>query len=269
MSKKKAVIHPTAQVHPNARLGEGVEIGAFTCIGEGVRIGSHTQISSSCVLEGDTQVGERCRIFMGVVLGTAPQDLKYKNEPTRLVIGDDNIIREYVTMNRGTTASGQTRVGNKNLFMANSHVAHDCVVGDETVIANVGTLAGHVSVERKAVVGGLVGVHQFVRIGQIAIIGGCSKVVQDVPPYAMADGHPARVYGLNSLGVKRVGLSTVSIKQLKQAFKIIFFSHLSMTRALALVESDVPPDPQVTYLLNFIRNSTRGVCRGGRERADT
>jgi Acyl-[acyl carrier protein]--UDP-N-acetylglucosamine O-acyltransferase len=197
-----------------------------------------------------------------------PQDLKYKGEDTQVIIGDDNVIREYVTVNRGTGESGKTVIGNKNLFMAYTHVAHDCLVHDNTVIANVGTLAGHVTVENKAVIGGLSAVHQFVRVGRLAIVGGCSKVVQDIPPFSMVDGHPVRVYGLNSLGLKRAGIPLESMRHLKIAFKFLFSMKLSVSHALKKIQDEIPADPQVAYLVEFINNSKRGICRGALRRVN-
>ncbi|MBU1124637.1 MAG: acyl-ACP--UDP-N-acetylglucosamine O-acyltransferase, partial [Candidatus Omnitrophica bacterium] len=196
-------IHSTAIVDKNAKLSDDIQIGAYSIIEGPVAIGKGVKIGSHCRIEGNTTIGENCEIFTGAVLGSSPQDLKFKGEMVYLQIGNNNIIREYCTFNPGTEEGGKTRVGNHNLFMAYSHVAHDCIVGDHTVIANNGTLAGHVTIEDRAVVGGLVAIHQFVHIGTLSIIGGCSKVVQDIPPYSTCDGHPARVYGLNLVGLRR------------------------------------------------------------------
>ncbi len=260
--KRTAHIHPTACVHPGASLDENVNVGPYTIIGEKVCVGAETEIGNACVLDGNTRIGKRCRVFTGAVIGVVPQDLKYKGEDTQVLVGDDNVIREYVTINRATGDAGKTVIGSKNLFMAYAHVAHDCVVGDGAVIANVGTLAGHVTVENKAVIGGLSAVHQFARVGQLSIIGGCSKVVQDIPPFSMVDGHPARVYGLNSVGLKRAGISSESMHNLKLAFKFLFSMKLSVSNALKKVNDEIPPDPQVAYLVEFIKNSKRGICRG-------
>lgn len=254
-------IHPSACVHPKAQLAEEVEIGHYSVIGEHVKIGAKTKIGSSCVIDGHTQIGQRCRIFTGVVIGSIPQDLKYKGEQTQVIIGDDNIIREYVTVNIGTAKNGKTVIGNRNLIMAYSHIAHDCVLQDEVIVANVGTFAGHVTIEKKAVIGGMVAIHQFTRVGQLAIIGGCSKVVQDVPPFSMVDGHPARVYGINNIGLKRANVPLESIRNLKNAFKILFYMKLSMSNALKKVNLEVPPDSFVACLVEFVKNSERGVCR--------
>jgi len=257
----KTGVHPSACVHPKAKLGKGVIIGPNSIIAEHVIIGDKTVIGSSCEIIGRTKIGRRNRIFTGAVIGSAPQDLKYKDEPTKVIIGDDNTIREYVTINLGTIDKGKTVIGNKNLFMAYSHIAHDCVVGDEVVIANVGTLAGHVTVEDRAIIGGMTAIHQFTRVGKMAIIGGCSKVIRDIPPYCMADGHPAKVFGINSIGLKRAKMATRSAKNLKAAFKILFKSKLSTTNALKRIKKELPADAAVRYLMKFIKNSKRGVCK--------
>jgi len=255
-------IHPTAIVSKNAQLPSDIEVGPYSIIGDNVKIGEGTKIDAFCVIEGNTTIGKRCKIFTGAVLGSIPQDLKYKGEKSFLEIGDDNIIREYCTFNPGTGEGGKTVVGNGNLFMAYSHVAHDCVIGNKCIIANVGTLAGHVTIEDQAVIGGLVAIHQFVRVGRLSIIGGCSKVVQDVPPFSTCDGHPARVYGLNLVGLKRANIDSSIIKELSYCFKIIFNSGLSMKNALREIESKKNLPSEVVYLIDFIKKSSRGVCRG-------
>jgi UDP-N-acetylglucosamine acyltransferase len=254
-------IHPTAIVHKNARLDDGVEVGPYSVIGEHVIVGKGTVIGVCCMIEGRTEIGEECNVFTGAVVGSPPQDLKYKGEESFLKIGNNNIIREYVTINPGTGEGSQTVIGNNILLMAYAHVAHNCVIGNNVIIANVGTLAGHVTIEDRVTIGGLVAVHQFVRIGTLAIIGGCSKVVQDVPPYAMADGHPTKIYGLNTIGLKRAGMSEDVRSHLKRAYKILFQSGLSKTSALEKVKSEVPLVPEVIRLLEFVDSSQRGVCR--------
>lgn len=254
-------VQPTAQVADSASIAEDVVIGHYTVIGPEVKIGAGTHIGNHCVLTGDTSIGKNCRIFTGAVIGSIPQDLKYKGEKTKLIIGDNNIIREYVTINLGTAASDKTVIGNSNLIMAYAHIAHDCVIGDNVVLANVGTLAGHIIIEDRAILGGLAAVHQFVRIGTLSIIGGCSKVIQDVPPYSMCDGHPARVRALNKVGLERVGLSKQAKANLKHAFTILFNSGLTISHAVKRVEKELPSTPEVTHLIDFIKNSQRGVCR--------
>ena len=257
-------IHPTAIVSKKVKLSDDIKIGPFTIIGDGVKIGPQTKIGANCIIEGNTSIGSGCEVFTGAVIGSRPQDLKYKGEKSFLEIGDNNIIREYCTFNLGTEEGGRTKVGNNNLFMAYSHIAHDCIVGNNCVIANNGTLAGHVTIEDKAVVGGLVAIHQFVTIGSLSIIGGCSKVVQDIPPYSTCDGHPARVYGLNLIGLRRHGLDKKLIKPLERAFKVLFNSGLTVKHSLEKVEKEVEPTPQVIYLVNFIKNSQRGIVRSCR-----
>lgn len=254
-------IHPTAIVSKKADLADGVEVGPYTIISDTVKIGKGTSIGSHCLIEGNTAIGESCRIFTGAVIGSRPQDLKYKGEKSFLEVGDNNIIREYCTLNCGTGEGGKTIVGNGILLMAYAHIAHDCIVGDNCVIANNGTLAGHVTIDDGAVIGGLVAVHQFVRIGRLSIIGGCSKVVQDIPPYSTCDGHPARIYGLNIVGLRRHGLSRESIHSLHRAFKIVFQSGLKIAHAAEKAAREVEQTPEVASLLDFIKHSQRGIVR--------
>jgi UDP-N-acetylglucosamine acyltransferase len=257
-------IHPLAVVSPKAKLASGVFIGPFSIIGDQVTIGADTKIGAHCVIEGNTTIGKNCEIFTGAVIGSRPQDLKFKNEKVFLEIGNNNIIREYCTLNPGTTEGAKTVVGDDNLLMAYSHVAHDCRVGNGCILANNCTLAGHVSIEDKAVIGGIVAIHQFVRIGMLSIIGGCSKVVQDIPPFSTCDGHPARVYGLNLIGLRRKGISNASIKQLDQAFKIIFNSGLSVKHAIEKAEKELEKSSEINYLINFAKSSERGLTRSCR-----
>jgi UDP-N-acetylglucosamine acyltransferase len=253
-------IDKTAIVSKKARLAEGVTVGPYSVIGDNATIGKKTKIGSHCVVEGYTTIGDSCEIFTGAVIGSRPQDLKYKGEKVFLEIGNGNIIREYCTFNPGTEDGGRTAIGNNNLFMAYSHVAHDCIIANNCVIANNGTLAGHVTIEEAAVVGGLVAIHQFVRIGKLSIIGGCSKVVQDIPPFATCDGHPARVYGLNLIGLRRHNIPKSSIDALSKAFRIIFNSGLTLKHALENIARDSMRDPEVSYLVSFIKSSQRGIA---------
>jgi len=256
-------IHPTAIVSQRAKLADNVKVGPYAIIGDNVSIGRETEIGPFCNIDGHTAIGGSCKIFTGAVIGSVPQDLKYRDETSFLEIGDNNIIREYCTFNPGTGEGGKTVVGDNNLFMAYSHIAHDCYVGNGCIIANNGTLAGHVQIEDKAVVGGLVAIHQFVRLGTLSIIGGCSKVVQDIPPYSTCDGHPAKVYGLNITGLRRAGLAHEAIAKLGTAFKILFNSGLSVKHALEEVQSQID-SREVQNLVEFMKNSQRGVCRGPR-----
>lgn len=252
-------------------MADDISVGPYSIIGDSVAIGEGCKIGAYCLIEGNTGIGKSCEIFTGAVLGSRPQDLKYKGEKSFLEIGDNNIIREYCTFNPGTAEGGKTVIGDNNLFMAYAHVAHDCTVGSFCVIANNGTLAGHVNVEDKAVVGGLVAIHQFVNVGRLSIIGGCSKVVQDIPPYSTCDGHPARVYSLNLIGLRRNDIGSEAIEHIKHAFKILFSLGLSIKHALEKVEKDIPQTTEVDYLVNFLKNSRRGVshsCRSTRIYAD-
>lgn len=254
-------IHPTAIVSEKAELGEEVRVGPYTVIADEVSIGEGTVIGAHCVIEKGTTLGKRCEVFTGAILGSIPQDLKYIGRISFLEIGDENIIREYVTINPGTEENSKTKVGNYNLIMAYSHIAHNCLIGNNCIIANAGTLAGYVAVEDKAVVGGLVAIHQFTRVGSLAIIGGCSKVVSDVPPYSTCDGHPARVYGLNLVGLRRQGMDSSVIRQLSHAFKLLFNSGLNLHNALQKISEEGYTSAEVSYLIEFIKSSKRGICR--------
>lgn len=256
------LIHPTAVISNKAKLGRNVEVGPYTVIEGSISIGEGTIIGAHCVLLGNTTIGKNCRIFTGAVIGDRPQDLKYKGENSLLIIGDNNTIREYSTINPGTGEGGKTIIGDHNLFMANAHVAHDCVIGNHCVLVNAATLAGHVVVEDKALISGLTAVHQFVRIGRLAIVGGCSKVVQDIPPFSTCDGHPARIYGLNLIGLKRNNISRDTIDRLKRAYKVFFRSGMTIKNALTRMEQGFLSDPEVAHLVDFLKQkSSRGVSR--------
>lgn len=250
-------IHPTAIISRKAKLADDVEISQFVSVADGAVIKEGVKIGPFAVIGNNTTIGKNCRIFTGAVVGSIPQDLKYGGEQSFLEIGDNNVIREYCTLNLGTGDGGRTIVGSGNLLMAYSHIAHDCRVGNDCVIANNGTLAGHVTIEDRAVIGGLSAVHQFVRVGELSIIGGCSKVVQDIPPFSTCDGHPARVYGLNLLGLRRAKFSSDTIKALSHAFKVIFASGLSPQHAAA--EIDDKGIPELSRLVKFIKGSKRGI----------
>ena len=258
-------LHPTAIIHPKAKLGEGVSVGPYSVVGEHVTVGDGTAIGAHCVIDGRTTMGTDNQIFTGAVIGSIPQDLKYRGEETILVIGDRNKVREYVTINPGTEGGGgKTAIGSDCLLMAYAHVAHDCLLGDRVVLANSVALAGHITIEERAVIGGLVGVHQFVRVGMLSIVGGCSRVIQDVPPYATCVGYPAKVYGLNTEGLRRAGMSEENRQALHHAFRVLFHSKLSMSHALEQVAQELgarESSPELRHLLDFIRESKRGVCR--------
>jgi len=257
-------IHPSAIISSKAKIESSAIVGPYSIIGEKVSIGANTVVGAHCVIEGNTSIGNDCQIFTGAVIGSKPQDLKFKGEDVFLEIGNNNIIREYCTLNPGTGQGGKTTLGDNNLLMAYSHIAHDCRVGSGCVLANNSTLAGHVTIEDRAVVGGIVAIHQFVRVGMLSIIGGCSKVVQDIPPFSTCDGHPARVYGLNLIGLRRKGVSRESIKQIDQAFRLIFNSGLSAKHAVEKVEKELAATEEINYLVNFIKSSERGLTRSCR-----
>ena len=255
-----ATIHPTALVDPAARLADGVTVGPFSIIEGRVVIGADTQIGPHVIIRDFTTIGSRCRIFQFAVLGEVPQDLKFNGEETRLVIGDDNTIREFATMHRGTAGGGGlTSVGRGNLFLAYTHVAHDCHVGNGVIMSNNATLGGHITVEDHANLGGLSAVHQFCRIGRYAFIGGCSAVHRDVPPYAMVVGNRAKIVGLNLVGLKRAGYSDSSLQGLKRAFELLFASDLKQKEALEQITQEFPDHPEIQHLLHFMKTSERGL----------
>lgn len=258
---EKTRIHPTALVSAKAEMGEGVEIGPYCTIGDNVEIGDGTKIGPGVSIQGWVKIGKRCRIYQGTVIGTEPQDIHHKGERSFVRIGDDNIIREYVTIHRGTSPDSTTEIGNGNFLMAYCHIAHNCQIGNRVIIANMGTLAGYVKVEDSAVIGGLTGIHQFVRVGTLAMIGGCSKVIKDIPPYTLADGHPASLWGLNVVGLRRAGFSETTREYLNRAYKILFRSGLTTTEALKKIENEFEEIPEVMHLCNFIRTSKRGICK--------
>ena len=258
-------IHDTAIISKKAKLGEKVSVGPYAVIEDNAVIGAGTKIGSHCLITGNTTIGKNCEIFTGAVVGSRPQDLKYSGEKVFLEIGDNNIIREFCTLNPGTNEGGKTVIGNANLLMAYSHIAHDCRLGSGCVLANNATLAGHVTIEDKAVIGGIVAIHQFVRVGALSITGGCSKVVQDIPPYSTCDGHPATVYGLNLIGLRRHKIPKESITLLDDAFRILFSSGLTIKHALERLAKEVKPTTEVAYLIDFIKNSERGISRSCRK----
>jgi UDP-N-acetylglucosamine acyltransferase len=260
-SGRSVKIHPTSIVDPGAEIDEGVEIGPFCCVAGTVKIGAGTVLGPRVTVEGHTTIGKDNEIFTGAVVGSMTQDKKFDGGISYLRIGDRNKIREYVTINPGTKDGTETVIGNDNLLMAYSHVAHDCVICNHTILANAGTLAGHVVMEDRAIIGGLSAVHQFVRIGKMALIGGCTKVVQDVPPYMIADGHPARVYGINTVGLQRAGVSKEDKNTLKEAFRIIFKSGLTLKNAIARLEALGLASAVMTDVVEFLKKSERGICR--------
>lgn len=257
-----ALVHPTAIVHPDAQLHETVEVGPYAVIGAKVRLGAGTRVGPHAVIEGRTTIGERNRIFQFASVGAAPQDLKYRGEDTELVLGDDNMVREFATLHIGTAGGGgATRIGSRNLFMAYSHVAHDCVVGNGCILANCAALGGHVVLEDHVILGGLSAVHQFTRVGRNAFIAGGAMVAMDVPPYCMAQGDRAELVGLNLEGLRRHGFTEEQMGRLKEAYRLLFRSKLNLSEALARLEAEQGGHPEVDHLLAFIRQSKRGLTR--------
>ena len=255
-------VHPTAIVDARAEIDGDVQIGPYCVIGAGVRIGKGCRVHSHAVITGRTTLGEGNVVFPFATIGDTPQDLKYKGEPSELLIGNHNTIREYVSLNPGTTGGGMvTRVGDQNLLMMQCHIAHDCLLGDRNVVANGATLGGHVVIEDFVIVGGLVGIHQFVRIGTGAIVGAGSMVSKDVPPYCNATGDRAKLHGLNLEGLKRRGFDKTVIALLRKAYRIVFQSALRTEDALKKIREELPAIPEIEKFASFIAQSGRGVCR--------
>jgi UDP-N-acetylglucosamine acyltransferase len=255
-------VDPRAIVEPGAVIGEGASVGAFSVIGAGAVVGARSRIGTHVVIEGGTSLGEECVVHPFTTLGGPPQDLKYKGEATRLTIGARNVFRESCTANRGTAlGGGETRIGDGNLFMAGSHVAHDCRVGNGTIFANAATLAGHVTVEDGATIGAFSGVHQFCRIGELAFIGGYSVITQDALPYALTVGNRAESHGINVIGLRRRKFAPEVIEALRRAYRTLFRSKLPLKEALATLEASHGGVPEVAKLLEFVRTSERGVIR--------
>ncbi|MDH5759111.1 MAG: acyl-ACP--UDP-N-acetylglucosamine O-acyltransferase [Gemmatimonadota bacterium] len=257
--RKDPVVHPSAIVHPLATLGEGVEVGPWAIIGPDVVVGARTEIGPRVLIEKDTTVGEDCRIANGAVLGTDPQDTKYRGERSFLTVGDRTVIREFATLNRGTAAVGRTTVGNDCLLMSYTHVAHDCRLDDHVILSNAVNMAGHVHIEEWAIIGGLTPIHQFARIGAHAFVGGGSRIAQDVAPYCRVAGSPPRLFGLNTVGMERREFSVEVRVALKQAYRILFKSKAVLSKALERVEEEVAPLPEVRHLVEFVRTSERGI----------
>ena len=255
-------VHPTAIVDARAEIDGDVQIGPYCVIGAGVRIGKGCRVHSHAVISGRTTLGEGNVVFPFASIGDTPQDLKYKGEPSELLIGNRNTIREYVSLNPGTTGGGMvTRVGDQNLLMMQCHIAHDCLLGDRNVVSNGATLGGHVVIEDFVIVGGLVGIHQFVRIGTGAIVGAGSMVSKDVPPYCNATGDRAKLHGLNLEGLKRRGFDRTVIALLRKAYRIVFQSALRTEDALKKIREELPSIPEIEKFVSFIAQSRRGVCR--------
>lgn len=252
-------VHPTAVVHPSARIGADCEIGPYCIIKEHVELGARCWLHSHVVVDGHTRLGEGNELYPFSCIGLKTQDLKWAGGTTHTRIGDHNTFREHVTVHSATSDGDATVIGSNNNLLAYAHVAHDCHLGDRVIMSNVATLAGHVIVEDHAIIGGLAAVHQFCRIGRMSIIGGCSKVVQDVPPYMMADGNPATTRTVNKVGMERNGVSEEAQAVLRQAFKIMFREGLTIGNSLTRIETELPASPELTQLIDFVRASERGI----------
>jgi UDP-N-acetylglucosamine acyltransferase len=254
-------IHPTAIINPAAELGAGTVVGPYCIIASGVVLGEKCWLQHHVTLAGPMRAGCENKFYAYCSIGQQTQDLKYAGEPTYLEIGDGNTFREFCTVNRSTKSDGKTRVGNRGNFLAYSHIGHDCTVGDSVVFSNNGTLAGHVEVGDHAVMGGLTAVHQFCKIGRFAITGGCSKIVQDVPPFLIADGNPAEIRGINLVGMERAGFPPESVKAIKEAFRLLYRSKLNTRQAIGAVRKEIEPREEISQLLEFIEKSERGIIR--------
>ena len=253
------MIHRTALVDPTAELGADVSVGPYCVIGPRVTVGERCTIAAHAVLERNTRVGDGVKIGYGTVIGNDPQDLKYKGEETWVEIGNGTIIREYSTINRGSTATGKTTIGQRCFLMTYVHIAHDCAIGNDVIIANAVQMAGHVTVDDRASISGLVPIHQFVRIGTYAFVGGGSRVNQDVPPYTKAAGNPVHLYGLNSVGLQRAAFTPEVKLALKRAYRLVFNSELTVSQGVGRARAELPQVPEVETFLRFIEASQRGV----------
>lgn len=254
-------IHPTAIVDPQAEIGPGTTIGPYCIVHAGVVLGPDCWLQHHVTLSGPMVAGARNKFYAFCSIGQQTQDLKYLGEPTYLEIGNENTFREFVTVNRSTASTGKTRIGNCGNFLAYSHIGHDCTVGDAVVFSNNGTLAGHVHVGDHAIMGGLTAVHQFCRLGRYAITGGCSKIVQDIPPFMIADGNPAKVRGINLVGLERSGFPPESIKIIKEAFRLIYRSKYNTRQALEAIQQELPSSEEINQIVEFIQQSERGIIR--------
>ena len=254
-------IHPSAIVDSKAEIGDDVSIGPYSVIEGDVVIGDGCEIASSVVLANGARLGKRVKIYPGAVIATQPQDLKFGGEKTLAVIGDDTVVREYATINRGTSAHGESSIGANCLLMAYSHVAHDCIIGDNVILANSVNLAGHVEIGDHAILGGILPVHQFVKIGAHAMIGGGFRVQSDVCPFSLTAGYPLKVVGINSIGLRRRGFSNESIQVLEQTYKLLFFSGLNTTQAVERINAEITKTAEVQLILDFISKATRGIVK--------
>ena len=259
MTPVSSGIHPTAIIAATARIGEGVDIGPYAYVGDECVVGDGCMIGMRATLERNVTLASGVKIGIGSVIGGDPQDLKYRGEHTTVEIGENTVVREYATINRGTTHSMRTSVGSGSFLMSYVHLAHDCQIGNGVIIGNGTQLAGHVTIDDRAIVSGLVAVHQFARIGRHSFVGGCSRVAKDVPPYLKAVGNPVKLYGLNSVGLQRSGFDDAVVRELKRAYRLVFRSELNVTQAMSRARAELQPLPEVTAFLTFIEESERGI----------
>ena len=258
----KTKIHETAIIHQKAEIDTGVEIGPYSIVKKGVRIGKNSKLISHVIIEGDAEIGEGCTFHPFTCIGLPPQDMKYQGEPTKLAIGNNNTIREYVTIHRASVGGDETTtIGSNNFLMAYVHVAHNCRIGNNIIMANAATLAGHVLVEDFAVIGGLVAIHQFTRIGKYAMVGGFSGIGQDIPPYMVASGARAKLFGPNVIGLKRHGFSEATVNIIKKAYKTLFREKRTLKDALRKIQDEFADSPEIRHLVAFIEKNKRGICR--------
>jgi UDP-N-acetylglucosamine acyltransferase len=254
-------IHPTAVIDPSVEIGAGVFVGPYCVVNEGVTIGDDCWLQHHVSISGPTKIGAGNKFYGFDSIGLPTQDLKYAGEPTHLDIGENNSFREFISIHRGTAPHSVTKIGNGGHFLAYTHIAHDCIVGDNVIFSNNGTLAGHVHVEDHVMIGGLTAIHQFCRIGRYALTGGCSKIVQDVPPFMLADGNPARVRSYNRVGLERHGFAEETMRIIKEAYRLIYRSRLNLQQAIEQMRSDLPSVAELEQLIDFISNSPRGIIK--------
>jgi UDP-N-acetylglucosamine acyltransferase len=256
-----ANIHPTAVIDALAQIGAGCEIGPYCIVGAGVVLGDGCWLQHHVSLTGPSRIGRQNQFYAFSSIGQRTQDLKYAGEPTHLEVGDENTFREFVTVNRGTAPEAKTTIGSRNNFLAYCHIAHDCIVGNDVIFSNNGTLAGHVVVEDFVILGGFTAVHQFCRLGRHGMTGGCSKIVQDVPPFMIADGNPARVRGINKTGLERHGFTPETRRDLNQAYRILYRSNLNVAQAIEQIRSDLAESAELEHLIAFVTTSARGIIK--------
>ena len=262
VAQPQVEVHSTAIVSPEVELEPGVTVGPYAVISGRVRVGAGTRIGPHTVIEGETTIGRECQIHTHAAVGTAPQDLKYRGEPTRLTLGDRCVIREFASVNRGTAGGGgHTLLGSGVVVMASAHVAHDCTLQDGVILANQATLAGHAVLEAHVIIGGMTGIHQFCRIGRHAFVGACSAVLQDIAPFVKVQGNRAKPYGVNTVGLRRHGFSPEAVQALQRAYRLIFNAGLNTSQALERLPAEVPACPEVDYLVEFIKRSQRGISK--------